>query len=68
MEHITRKERLKLEIKKQKRNRENSNPKDINLKVRINKDMYIKLLKYSQNKGITASEAVRQAIINMLGE
>lgn len=68
MEHITRKERLKLEIKKQKRNRENSNPKNINLKVRINKDMYIKLLKYSQNKGITASEAVRQAIINMLGE
>ncbi len=57
-----------MEIKKQKRNRENSNPKDINLKVRINKDMYIKLLKYSQNKGITASEAVRQAIINMLGE
>ena len=68
MEHITRKERLKLEIKKQKRNRENSNPKNINLKVRINKDIYIKLLKYSQNKGITASEAVRQAIINMLGE
>lgn len=57
-----------MENKKQKRNRENSNPKDINLKVRINKDMYIKLLKHSQNKGITASEAVRQAIKNTLGE
>ena len=68
MEHITGKESIKLEIKKQKRNRENSNPKEINLKVRINKDMYIKLLKYSQNQGITASEAVRQAIKNTLGE
>ena len=68
MEHIAGKERKKLENKKQKRNRENANPKDINLKVRINKDMYIKLLKYSQNQGITASEAVRQAIKNTLGE
>ena len=52
----------KLEEIKQKRNRNDNNPKSINLKVRIDKDTYIKLLKYSQNKGITASEATRQAI------
>ena len=52
----------KLEEIKQKRNRNDNNPKSINLKVRIDKDTYIKLLKYSQNKGITTSEATRQAI------
>ena len=51
-----------LESVKQKRNRDDDNPKSINLKVRIDKDTYIKLLKFSQNKGITASEATRQAI------
>lgn len=47
---------------RQKYNRDDDNPKSINLKVRIDRDTYIKLLKYSQNKGITASEATRQAI------
>ena len=57
-----RKEAYQLESVKQKRNRDDDNPKSINLKVRIDKDTYIKLLKYSQSKGITASEATRQAI------
>ena len=56
------KEDYSLESIKQKRNRDDDNPKSINLKVRIDKDTYIKLLKYSQSKGITASEATRQAI------
>ena len=56
------KEDYSLESVKQKRNRDDSNPKTINLKVRIDRDTYIKLLKFSQNKGITASEATRQAI------
>lgn len=51
-----------METIRQKYNRDDDNPKSINLKVRIDKDTYIKLLKYSQNKGITASEATRQAI------
>ena len=57
-----RKEAYQLESVKQKRNRDDDNPKSINLKVRIDKDTYIKLLKYSQSKRITASEATRQAI------
>ena len=56
------KEDYQLESVKQKRNRDDDNPKSINLKVRIDKDTYIKLLKYSQSKGITASEATRQSI------
>ena len=51
---------------KWKRETDISKIKDVSLKVRISKDMYIKLLKYSQNKGITASEATRQAIMYLI--
>ena len=46
-------------MEKKKRERDTENIKSINLKVRVNKDMYINLLKYSQSKGITPSQAKR---------
>ena len=55
-----------MEVEKQKNNRDDTNPKNYNLKVRINHNMYIKLLKFAQSKGITASEATRQALDKLL--
>lgn len=42
------------------------NPKCIDIKVRIDKELNTQLLSYCKNKGITRAEAVRQGIINLL--
>ncbi len=42
------------------------NPKCIDIKVRIDKELNTQLLSYCKNKGITRAEAVRQGIINIL--
>lgn len=55
-------------MEKKKRERDTGNIKSINLKVRVNKDMYINLLKYSQSKGITPSQATREAIELLLSK
>lgn len=38
------------------------NPKDIDLKVRVDADTHTELLKYSEENSITKAEAVRRGI------
>lgn len=44
------------------------NPKDIDLKVRVNRETHDKLLMYSKTNNITKAEAVRQGIQLLLGQ
>lgn len=43
-----------------------SNPKQNDIKVRIDNKTHEKLLKYCNAKGVTKAEAVRGAIVEML--
>lgn len=38
------------------------NPKSVDLKVRIDEDMHLKLIRYAEVNGITKAEAVRRGI------
>jgi len=38
------------------------NPKDIDVKVRFDKELHAKLLKYCEENGITRTEAIRQGV------
>lgn len=42
------------------------NPKDIDVKVRFDKEMHEKLLEYCQEHGITRTEAIRKAVQTLL--
>ncbi len=44
------------------------NPKDINVKVRLDKETHEKLLSYCQEHGITQTEAIRQGIHLLLAK
>ena len=42
------------------------NPKDIDVKVRFDREMHEKLLEYCQERGITRTEAIRKAVQTLL--
>ena len=42
------------------------NPKSVDLKVRIDENMHLKLTKYAEVNGITKAEAVRRGISTLL--
>lgn len=44
------------------------NPKDIDVKVRFDKETHEKLLRYCQEHGITRTEAIRQGIHLLLAK
>lgn len=44
------------------------NPKDIDVKVRFDKETHEKLLRYCQDHGITRTEAIRQGIHLLLAK
>ena len=44
------------------------NPKDIDVKVRFDKELHAKLIDYCQEHGITRTEAIRQGIHLLLGQ
>lgn len=44
------------------------NPKDIDVKVRFDKDLHDKLLAYCQENGITRTEAIRKGVHLLLAE
>lgn len=44
------------------------NPKDIDVKVRFDKELHDKLLNYCQKNGITRTEAIRQGVHLLLND
>lgn len=44
------------------------NPKDINVKVRFDKELNNELLEYCKRNSLTRTEAIRKAVINLLSE
>lgn len=44
-----------------------SNPKQNDVKVRLDNKTHEKLLEYCGKRGVTKAEAIRQAIVAMLG-
>lgn len=44
------------------------NPKDIDVKIRFDKKLHEKLLKYCQEHNITRTEAIRQGVHLLLAE
>lgn len=44
------------------------NPKDIDVKVRFDKDLHEKLLEYCQKNNITRTEAIRRGVHLLLSE
>ncbi len=44
------------------------NPKDIDVKVRFDKDLHEKLLKYCQEHNITRTEAIRRGVQLLLAD
>ena len=44
------------------------NPKDIDVKVRFDKELHEKLLKYCELHNITRTEAIRQGVHLLLGK
>lgn len=44
------------------------NPKDIDVKVRFDKDLHEKLLEYCQKHNVTRTEAIRQGVHLLLAE
>ncbi len=44
------------------------NPKDIDVKVRFDKELHTKLLAYCEERGITRTEAIRQGVHLLLKE
>lgn len=45
-----------------------TNPKDIDVKVRFDKELHEKLLDYCENHNITRTEAIRQGVHLLLAE
>lgn len=43
-----------------------SNPKQNDVKVRMDDDLHMRLVSFCQDRGITKAEAIRQAIVAML--
>lgn len=44
------------------------NPKDIDVKVRFDKELHQKLMNYCEEKGITRTEAIRQGVHLLLDQ
>lgn len=44
------------------------NPKDIDVKVRFDKELHAKLLKYCEKHNITRTEAIRQGVHLLLAD
>ena len=42
------------------------NPKTVDIKVRIDEETNVRLLKFCKENGLTRAEAIRQAILNMI--
>lgn len=62
----TQKERCKMSPKTGRPKSEN--PKDIDVKVRFDKELHEKLLKYCAEHNITRAEAIRQGVHKLLAE
>lgn len=45
-----------------------ANPKDIDVKVRFDKELHQKLLKYCKEHGITRTEAIRRGVHLLLAK
>lgn len=44
------------------------NPKDVDVKVRFDKELHEKLLKYCEDHGITRTEAIRRGVHLLLSQ
>ena len=44
------------------------NPKQVDLKVRIDEETHKRLLEYAESKGVTKAEVVRQGLQRILSE